>query len=352
MATIKENINKPDYKLLSGLVQGTEDELKEWSKKETRTLNADVGAFVTRAAFTKYENELNELVKQIKEGRDFYLTEKEKWHDAPVTWTTDYPSQHKAYREKIYALKVQYAKLVAEQNHLKEIKAEKERAARRAPRPAPTPTAKKSGWWKHALVYTALGATALVGWLRSDKSQTQSGPTETDKNSVRMEERVSTLEKRLSNGSIGNVVQRRNTFVAETAQQTGRRVMAEAMNPDSNPIPADVHQGRLIRQQQQLAQARYNTANAREAAATTAYMRQANDNVLGMTRDEAYTGAYVSGENLQTARNLRAIRHETSPITTLTDVLHEASGGFNAGSDLVKSMRHFGDSVRGHRGHR
>ena len=57
MATIKENINKPDYKLLSGLVQGTEKELTKWSKKETRTLNTDVGAFVTRAAFTKYENE-------------------------------------------------------------------------------------------------------------------------------------------------------------------------------------------------------------------------------------------------------------------------------------------------------
>lgn len=182
MATIKENINKPDYKLLSGLVQGTEDELKEWSKKETRTLNADVGPFVTRAAFTKYENELAELVRQIKEGRDFYLTEKETWHDAPVTWTTDYPSQHKAYREKIYALKVQYAKLIAEQNHLKEVKAEKERAARRASRPTPTtPTAKKSGWWKHALAYGILGTTLLTAWLgKGDKSQTQSGSSTRD----------------------------------------------------------------------------------------------------------------------------------------------------------------------------
>ena len=352
MATIKENINKPDYKLLSGLVQGTEDELKDWSKKETRTLNADVGPFVTRAAFTKYENELAELVRQIREGRDFYLTEKETWHDAPVTWTTDYPSQHKAYREKVYALKVQYAKLIAEQNHLKEVKAEKERAARRTSRPTPTtPTAKKSGWWKHALAYGILGTGLVTALFSRDKNKSQSGPHEGDKSAVRMEQRMDALEKRLASGSTGNVVQRGNTFVAETAQQTGRRVIAEAMNPDSNPIPADVHQGRITRQAQQLAEARYNTANAREAALTTGYMRQANDNVLGMTRDEAYTGAYVSGENLQTAKNLRAISDETSPLTSLTDTLRRGTGAFDAGSDLVKSARHFRDSIRGHRGH-
>lgn len=211
MATIKENIEKPEYKLLSGLVLGTEEKLNEWAKEERETLNADVGRFVTRASFIRYEEELDKLVQQIKEAKTFYETDVAGL-DKACSWTT-FPNQHKAYREKIYELERQQNKVSAEKRFLQAKKAEEERAARRS-RSEPAPAPKKSGWWKHAVAYTVLGAGLITAWFgKGDKSPTQSGPSEGDKAPVRTEER--TTENT-------NVKQEGNTFVAKSPLEAAR----------------------------------------------------------------------------------------------------------------------------------
>ena len=378
MPTVRENVNTLEYKLLSGLVRGNDKKLEDWYRETITHASESFSGFPTSTAYEKYLDELGELFGKIKAGQNYYRTVVSKWNQRSEGDIV-FPDMYDEYRKMIYKLQKQQSKVAEKERRIlrekeaarssrgasssiyinQEQRSVVETGGKRAPRKrenspeqaAPSPEKKSSGW-KRFLTLVGL-AGAFYGVFQWGKNaQQNSAPHEGDK--VPDDK----IERRESPDFSDAVARQGNIYVAETPRQMGKRVITDAMNSTTVPVPTNVHEGRLKRQRQQLEEARLNAANAREVATTTASLRQSNDNVLGMDRDEAYTGAYVSGQKLTQVINERAIRYNQSPITTLTDTLNNLSEAVDAGTTLinsgthfVKGGRNFKHSIKGHSRH-
>ena len=325
---IAEKVKKSAvFKEVFSLMEATKiKEIDKWQKEKLAFAEEEYKPLVSASVFSNFETILSQYTEKLEKAYSEYHSSSTTTDEKEDILIRLISTDRKAFTN---AIKV-----------MNESRKERPRA------PAPTPRKskakepdKKPNWWKRMFL-TAAGLGAVWFFTHKDNSQ-PSAPQEGDKVPQRMTQQAGSLNSRLNSG----VVQRGNTYVAESAQQTARRVWAESMNSSSTPIPGDIHQGRIIRQTQQLEEGQLNAANAELLARTTGSLRRANDNVLGMSRDKNYTDAYNSDQQLQTARNVRGILHETSEMTLMTDRLKEASGAIRGVSDMVKEAKDFGNMV-------